>query len=300
MNDSSTPARDVHRAVTEQIAEAIRAGAGPFQMPWHRGAGVTRPMNAQTRAVYRGVNVVALWAQATNKGFISDYWATYRQWQSLGSQVTRGERGSIIVFYKKLEANTDEDDEGRDQAPMLFARASRVFNAEQVSGWKPPVPEVPSRMDTLAEVEDFIQRIGAVIEHGGHEAYYDRRYDMIKVPKRGMFKGSSTSSVVDSYYATLLHELTHWTGASHRLSRQFGERFGDNAYAVEELVAELGSAFLCADLGIRNEPRPDHAAYVSSWLDVLNRDHKALFTAASRASAAAEYLADLVAAARAA
>lgn len=293
------PARDVYRAITERIAEAIRAGAGTFQMPWHRGAGVTRPMNAATSTAYRGVNVLALWAQATNKGYATGYWATYRQWQSLGAQVNKGERGSTIVFYKKLDAKTDGEEED-DRRTRLLARSSSVFNAAQVSGWEPPTPEPPLRLAVLAEVDDFVQRTGAAIEHGGHDAYYDRRYDMIKVPKRGMFKGSSTSSAVDSYYATLLHELTHWTGAPHRLDRQFGQRFGDNAYAVEELVAELGSAFLCADLHISNQPRPDHAAYVSSWLQVLNRDTNALFTAASKASAATEYLASLVDAARAA
>ena len=301
MNEPSTPARDVHRVITEQIVEAIEAGAGAFQMPWHRGAAVTRPINAVTRTAYRGVNVIALWAQSMTSRYLSGYWATYRQWQSLDAQVNKGEHGTVIVFYKKVERQPDQSEDGRDQQrPGLFARASRVFNAEQVAGWTPPVPEPRTRMDTLSEVEDFIQRTGAVIRHGGGEAYYDRRYDTVVMPPRGLFKGTATSSPMDSYYAVLLHELTHWTGAPHRLARQFGGRFGDNAYAVEELVAELGSAFLCADLGITNEPRPDHAAYVSSWLEVLNRDHKALFTAASRASAATDYLADLVATARSA
>lgn len=301
MNESFTPSRDVHRAITDNIIEAIKAGASAFQMPWHRGANVTRPINAQSRAAYRGVNILALWVQSLSSGYASGHWATYRQWQTLGAQVGRGEHGTVIVFYKKIELKPDESEDGQDNSrPGLLARASRVFNAEQVTGWTPPVPEQRTRMETLAEVEDFIQRTGALIRHGGGEAYYDRRYDTVVVPPRGLFTGTSTRSPMDSYYAVLLHELTHWTGAPHRLARQFGQRFGDNAYAVEELVAELGSAFLCADLGITNEPRPDHAAYLSSWLDVLDRDHKALFTAASRASAAAEYLVNMVAKARSA
>lgn len=298
MNDQSTPARDVHRAITETIIEAIKGGAGTFQMPWHQGANVSRPINAVTGNPYRGVNVIALWVRSMTRKLLAGYWATYRQWQTLGAQVNRGEHGTTIVFYKKIEPKPGN--EGDTPRPGLLARASQVFNAEQVTGWTPPVPEPRTRIETLAEVDDFIQRTGALIRHGGGEAYYDRRYDTVVVPPRGMFIGTSTSSPMDSYYATLLHELTHWTGAAHRLARQFGERFGDNAYAVEELVAELGSAFLCADLGIANESRPDHAAYVASWLEVLNRDHKAVFTAASQASAAAAYLDGLVATARSA
>jgi antirestriction protein ArdC len=298
MHDQSTPVRDVHRAITETIIDAIKAGAGAFQMPWHRVATVSRPINAVTGNPYRGVNVIALWVQCMTRKYLAGYWATYRQWQTLGAQVNRGEHGTTIVFYKKMDPKPG--DEGDNPRPGLLARASQVFNAEQVTGWTPPVPEPRTRMETLAEVEDFIQRTGALIRHGGGEAYYDRRYDTVVVPARGMFMGTTTSAPMDSYYATLLHELTHWTGAPHRLTRQFGERFGDNAYAMEELVAELGSAFLCADLGITNESRPDHAAYVASWLEVLNRDQKAVFTAASQASAAAAYLDGLVATARSA
>lgn len=301
MNDNPTPAQDVHRAITETIIEAIKTGAGTFQMPWHRGANVTRPVNAATANPYRGINVIALWVQSVTREYLAGYWATYRQWQTLGAQVNRGEHGTTIVFYKKIEPKPGEAGDERDNPRHgILARASRVFNAEQVTGWTPPVSEPRTRMETLAEVEDFIQRTGALIRHGGGDAYYDRRYDTVVVPARGMFMGTSTSTPMDSYYATLLHELTHWTGAPHRLARQFGERFGDNAYAVEELVAELGSAFLCADLGVTNEPRPDHAAYVASWLEVLNRDHKALFTAASQANTAATYLGELVASARSA
>ncbi|MEN3976608.1 zincin-like metallopeptidase domain-containing protein [Emcibacter sp. SYSU 3D8] len=301
-SESSSPlARDVHRAITEKIVDAIKAGAGTFQMPWHRGANVTRPVNAHTKTVYRGINVIALWVQSMTRGYLSGYWATYRQWQKLGAQVNRGQHGTVIVFYKKIEPSpSTTGDEQDNPRRSLFARASRVFNAEQVTGWEPPSPEPKTRMDTLAEVEDFTQRTGALIRHGGDEAYYNRKHDEIVVPPRGLFKGTSTSSPMDSYYAVLLHEMTHWTGAPHRLAREFGQRFGDNAYAVEELVAELGSAFLCADLGITNEPRPDHASYVASWLNVLKRDPKAVFTAASRASAGADYLANLVATARSA
>ncbi len=293
--DLSTTATDVHRAITEKIVQAIKAGAGSFEMPWHRAANIGRPVNAHTRAVYRGINVLALWVQAMARGYLSAYWGTYRQWQKLGAQVDRGEKGTVIVFYKQIEPGSDAEGDGQEgPRTRLFARASWVFNAEQISGWEPPQPEPKARIETLAEVETFIQRTDALVRHGGDAAYYDRRHDLVVMPPRGLFKARPTSSALDSYYAVLLHELTHWSGAPHRLAREFGDRFGDHAYAMEELVAELGSAFLCADLGISNEPRPDHAAYVASWLDVLRQDQKALFTAASRASAAADYLARLV------
>lgn len=292
--DLSTTTNDVHRTITEKIVLAIKAGAGTFDMPWHRTANIGRPVNAHTRVAYRGINVLALWVQAIAKGYLSAYWGTYRQWQKLGAQVDRGQKGTVIVFYKQVEPRSDPTgDNQEERRARLFARASWVFNAEQISGWEPPQVPPKARIETLAEVENFIQRTDAVVRHGGNAAYYDRRHDLVVMPPRGLFKARPTSSALDSYYAVLLHELTHWSGAPHRLARQFGDRFADDAYAMEELVAELGSAFLCADLGISNEPRPDHAAYVASWLDVLKQDQKALFAAASRASAAADYLTGL-------
>lgn len=121
-------------------------------------------------------------------------------------------------------------------------------------------------------------------------AYFDPGSDYIAIPDKARFVGSPTSTATECYYSTLLHELVHWTGAEHRLNRTFGERFGDAAYAAEELVAELGAAFLCADLGVTNDPRPDHAAYVASWLKILRSDSRAIFTAASLSTAAVTYL----------
>jgi len=283
---------DVHRAITEKIAQAIESGAGAFTMPWHRSADVGRPTNASTNVKYRGLNVVALWAEATVSRFSSGYWASFRQWQRLGASVRKGERGATIVFYKALEPEVASDDEQRSQ-PRLFARASRVFNADQVAGWSAPGEPTRSRATVLPEVEATIEGTKAVIVEGGAAAFYDRAADAIHIPERRKFCGTLTSTPTEAYYATLLHELTHWSGAAHRLDRQFGERFGDEAYAFEELVAELGAAFLCADLQIANDPRPDHAAYVTGWLSVLRRDHRALSTAARLASTAAQYLTGL-------
>jgi antirestriction protein ArdC len=285
----STGRFDLYRTVTDKIIAAIEAGAGEFVMPWHVSAATGRPLNALTGRGYRGVNVVALWAEAFVSGYGTGWWASYRQWEQLGAQVRRGERGTVIVFYNRLNtAPTDELDES--DRFRLVARASRVFNLDQVSGWQPPEPTAVPVIEALAEVEEFIAATGAVVVHGRSGACYRRTEDRIDMPARDRFRGSPTSSASEAYYGTLLHELTHWSGAAHRLNRTFGNRFGDNDYAVEELVAEIGAAFLCADLGIANEPRPDHAAYIASWLEVLNQDHRAVFTAAAKANEATAYL----------
>ena len=283
---------DVHRAITEKIAEAIESGASEFAMPWHRsGPGIGRPSNASTGLKYRGVNVVALWAEAATAGYGSGQWASFRQWQRLGASVRKGEHGATIVFYKRLDDDLASEEEG--SGPRLFARASRVFNADQVVGWKPAEPVSPCLAEMLPEVEATIGATKASITEGGELAYYDRAADRIHIPERRRFCGTQTSTPTESFYATLLHELTHWSGATHRLDRTFGKRFGDDAYAIEELVAELGAAFLCGDLGIANDPRPDHAAYLANWLKVLRRDRRAVFTAARSASAAADYITGL-------
>jgi antirestriction protein ArdC len=282
----------VYRTVTEQIIAAIEAGAGTCKMPWHAGiVSMTMPINAATEASYRGVNIVSLWASAAVKRYITGYWASYKQWQKLGAQVRKGERGSVIVFYKEYErSDSDGEDEGR---PRFVARATRVFNAEQVDGWEYPASKVKSEVETNEQLEAFVRATKANILHGSHIACYRRQTDRIELPKPEQFVGTPTSSPTEAYYAVLLHELTHWTGAPHRLNRVFGSRFGDRAYAFEELIAELGAAFLCSALHIVNEPRADHAAYISNWLEILDRDPKAIFTAANQAQKAVEYLVEL-------
>lgn len=290
---------DVYRAVTDNIVAAIEAGAGEFVLPWHRSKyGIGRPTNAVTTMPYQGVNTVGLWAEATLRRFDSGYWATYMQWQSAGAQVRKGETGSTIVFFQKIEkGEPTEGAENEEPGQRRFvAKAYRVFNAEQVDDWSEPdslrFPRSP--LDILEGVENWVRATGAIVRHKGERAYYDIRQDEIVLPDRHRFVGSPTSSPQESYYATVLHELTHWTGAKHRLDREFGGRFGDKAYAMEELVADLGAAFLCADLEIASEPRPDHAAYLSSWLTVLKQDARAIFTAARLANNAGDFLNRLV------
>jgi antirestriction protein ArdC len=281
---------DIYRTITDKILLAMVSGIDPFVMPWHGVAGrISRPKNAETSAFYRGINVLALWAEAALKDYGSNVWATYRQWQNLGAQVRKGQRGAIIVFYKEIEPN-DADTKEEPARPKLIARASRVFNADQVDGWKRPRIEIPSRVEVLAQVEAFVAATKADIRQGGEVACYRTQDDFIQMPHPELFIGSATRTPTEAYYAVVLHELTHWTGAAHRLNRQFGERSYGDAYAMEELVAELGAAFLCADLRITNDLRADHASYIQSWLKVLKNDRKAIFVAAGHASRATDYL----------
>ena len=283
---------DVHRAITDKIIAAMEAGACEFVMPWHRHSpGLGRPTNAFTLASYRGVNVVALWAEAMTTGYGSGWWATFKQWKELGASVRKGEHGTTIVFYKSLAGPENEDAEDEGRARSLMARAYRVFNQHQVDGWQPPQPGPASPAVILAEVEAFVASTSATIRHGGDMACYRPKLDVIDLPARAAFRDAGTRSATEAYYATLLHELTHWSGAKHRLNRQLAGRYGSDAYAMEELVAELGAAFLCADLRITNEPRTDHASYLSSWLSVLRSDRRAIFMAARLANEATAFLA---------
>ena len=307
--DQLKPKLDVHEAITTKIVAAIEAGAGEFQMPWHRpGVAFTIPRNAVTEKQYRGSNILSLWIDADEKKFEHQVWATFKQWQEIGAQVRKGEKGSLIVKYgewvpkdARADSNSDAkpDNSGKDDedgGKRLFAKAAYVFNAQQVDGYDiaPAVPR-PDLTERLDHVDAFIAATGAEFREGGQRAFYRHRDlngngDFIQMPDRSLFTGTATSTPTESYESTRLHELGHWTGAKNRLDREFGERFGDNKYAFEELIAELSAAYLCAGLEITNSPRADHAQYIANWLQVLKGDTKAIFTAASMATRAVDYL----------
>jgi len=282
----------VYDAITNKIVAAIEAGVGTCRMPWHSmGKPIGLPTNATTYSEYRGVNVLSLWIAAMAKGYPTGEWATYKQWRAIDAQVRRDERGTLIVFYKQLELSPlDEQDPEQRIKRRYYAKPSWVFNAAQCDGYQPREPERTNEFDRYETVEAFVATAGARIEHGFPHACCRRDLDLIEMPKWEWFIRSATSTAAESYYGVLLHELTHWTGAEHRLNREYGKRFGDQAYAFEELIAEIGSAFLCAWLGISSEPREDHAAYVADWLKVLKSDRQAIFSAASAAQEAHEYL----------
>ena len=209
-----------------------------------------------------------------------------------GAQVRKGEKASLVIFYKEYDVQPDADDSDNN-GKRRVARASAVFNASQVDGFTVP-DAAPSLgpVERLTVADQFVTATGARVEHGGDRAYYRPATDHIQMPDEGLFTGTASMTRTEGYYATLVHELIHWTGAKHRLDRDGGKRFGDHAYAAEELVAELGAAFLCAELGITQEVRPDHAQYVANWLQLMKTDDRAIFTAAAHASRAVAWLSE--------
>jgi antirestriction protein ArdC len=283
--------RNLHAEVTDNLIRAIEAGVGDFALPW-RQAPLHLPVNVLTGKRYQGINIVNLWASAFLKGYASHQWGTYRQWAEKGLHIRKGEKASLVLFYKEFGVDPDPED-ADDNGSRRVARGSAVFNADQVEGFEKPVEgPLPDPFERLAQADAFVGATGAEIRHGGDRAFYRPDTDHIQMPDEGLFTGTETMTRIEGYYATLVHELVHWTGAEKRLNRQFGKRFGDATYAAEELVAELGAAFLCAELGITQEVRPDHAQYLAHWLKLLKEDSRALTTAAARASEAATYLAE--------
>lgn len=285
----------IHETITQQIADAIERGAGEFIMPWH--CQNYRPRNLVSKKAYRGANTLALWATATERGYTSGTWATYKQWAEIGAQVRKGEKATHIAFYKTLDRKTDAQSETDGESSetrnsFLMAKAYFVFNACQVDGYaaEPATASAANPVAAIAAADQFIGQLGAIVTHNEAAAYYRRDTDTINMPPKTVFTGTLTSTATESYYSTLLHELTHWTGAPHRLNREKGKRFGDSVYAFEELIAELGAAFACADLGITSAPRVDHAQYIAHWLAALKSDSRAIFKAASAAQSALDWM----------
>jgi antirestriction protein ArdC len=250
-----------------------------------------RPLRANDEA-YRGINVLLLWLAASKQGFRSPYWFTYRQAVDLGGFVRKGEKATAIVYAGSLE-KTARDEKGEEHVKTFpFLRMYSVFNFQQTENLpekyhSPMVGHVaPSSENEVNEpIERFFTNTGVEIVHGDESPHYSILYDRVHMPRLGAFK------TADDYYATLAHEILHATGHPTRTPRNFRAILGSNAnYAREELVAELGAAFLCADLELSLEPRADHAEYIGSWLQVLRNDKRAIFQAAAMAQKAVDFL----------
>lgn len=276
--------------VTKSIVEAIENGDTKHPvMPWDRNAAMakTMPVNLKSKKPYRGINVLLLWSAAFSNGYTSNVWATMKQWNEAGCKVNKGESATWICFFKTYEKEEEDDNGDTVKRRGATAKGYKVFNADQVEGYD-GIHLTSNEIATMDHVEEFVENTGAEIMTVDGRAFYAPSLDLINIPARDTFKDT------EGYYGVLLHELTHWTGAKHRLDRQKDtSRFGDEAYAFEELVAELGAAFLCAKLGITKQPREDHADYINNWLRVLKDDSYAIFKAASEAQRAADYLVDL-------
>ena len=283
MNQSPNKSQQVMEDVAVKIIASIEAGivTGTWQKPWAGGAIAT---NAVTGKQYSGGNLLILWMLG-DEDFGSQYYATYKQWQSVGAQVRKGEKGISLVKWNVRVCRDHGTDEQRNRCGSMFPTAFTVFNSAQVDGWEKPEDTIKNSDERIADVEAYFARVGATVRHSDEgRAYYRPATDDITMPH--------FSSFVDAkaYYATLAHETIHWTGAEARCNRQLSTRFGEDAYAAEELVAELGAAMLCATLGISESPRPDHAQYLKHWVGILKNDYKALWSAASMASKAVSFI----------
>ena len=282
----SKPRASIYETITNAILAAIENGPGDPVMPWQRsGARPVLPTNAATGQAYRGVNILSLWVTALERGYASGEWATLKQWNAKGATVRKGERASPIVFYREIEAKdqaeTGDDDTGR----RFMARGYWVFSAEQVDGYASASALPPDPIQRIAAAEAYFAATRAKILIGGGQAYYRPSADTIHMPDEARFFETEGRSRTEAWYSVLGHETGHWAGAPHRLNRDFGKRFGDDAYCFEEACAECCAAFLGARLGIATEPHPDHARYIHHWLKVMKANPRALLATASNAVA---------------
>lgn len=283
---------DVYERITNRIVAELEQGARPWLKPWsagHAAGRITRPLRFNGMP-YQGINVLMLWGESVAKGFAAPIWMTFKQALELGGHVRKGEHGSLVVYADRIRRTERDEATGEEaEREIPFLKGYSVFNVEQVEGLPAHFYAVAEpRLDPVqrnARADEFFAATRADIRHGGDRAYYTVSKDRVQMPPFESFRDA------ESYYATLAHEVTHWTRHPSRLEREFGrKRWGDEGYAMEELVAELGAAFLSADLDLTPEPREDHAAYIASWLKVLKNDKRAIFTAASHAQRAADYL----------
>ena len=292
MSDSSNDRRDVYARVTDRIMADLEQGVRTWLRPWsaeHAAGRITRPLRASGQP-YQGINVIMLWASAVEQGFAAPIWMTFKQAQAIGAHVRKGSKGSLVVYADRIRKTETDETTGEETAHEIpFMKGYTVFNVEQIDGlpahYHTPAAPVLDPVQRIESAERFFAALGADIRHGGSRAYYAIEPDYVQMPPFAAFRDA------ESYYAVLGHESVHWTRHGTRLDRDMGrKKWGDEGYAREELVAELGAAFLAADLGLSIEPREDHAAYIASWLAVLQNDRRAIFSAAAHAQRAVDFL----------
>ena len=279
--------KNLFEVITDRIISVIEAGEATGCISWAgQGAASGLPVNLKTGNAYNGVNVLLLWGTAQERGYKSNYWLTFQQAKEMGGNVRKGEKSTQGVFWGSREIEEDGENGEKETRKASFAKSFYVFNLDQIDGIKAPdALPVGSAWDAHQNAEALIKGSGACIVEGGSRAFYNIATDQIHMPDRERFENA------ENFYAVNLHELTHWTGNPVRCARDLKNRFGDAAYAMEELVAELGAAFLCAETGVQGRIE-GHASYIQSWLKVLKNDPRAIITAASKASQAARFVLD--------
>ncbi|SER23111.1 ArdC family protein [Sphingobium sp. YR768] len=282
--------RDIYAETTAKIIAGLEQGFAPWVQPWDSSvcAGPGLPVNALTRRRYSGMNILFLWGAAIAGGFASQSWLTFKQAIEAGGHVRKGEKGTTVVFADRFIPEAEKAraaQTGEDARAIPFLKTYTLFNLAQCEGLRSGLTEGPVPMPTreiIPHAEALIVATGADFRISGDKAYYAPGPDYIQVPPQPAFREQV------NYYRTCFHELGHWSGAKKRLDRDLSGGFGSNAYAREELVAEMSSAFICAALGI--VPTVRHEDYIAAWIALLKEDHRAIFRAASHASKAADYI----------
>ena len=290
MKAKDATSTDIYTRITDQIVTHLETGVKPWVQPWRSSGGaISRPLRHNGEP-YSGINVLTLWCSAMDRGFASSTWMTFKQALELGGAVRKGEKGSPVVFASSMTRTEADQASGEEtERNIPFLKAYTVFNIEQIDGlperYALTSPLAVNSEQKIAEADAFFAACGVDVRHGGDRAFYAPGPDFVQMPRFEQFNDGH------GYYSTLAHEATHWTSHKSRLDRSFDQkRFGDDGYAREELVAELGAAFLCADLGIYLADRTDHADYLAFWLKVLKEDKRAIFSAAAHGERAVDYL----------
>jgi antirestriction protein ArdC len=287
------PRVDVYARITDRIVADLERGVRPWMRPWsvaNTTGRTTRPLRYNGEP-YSGMNVILLWSEAVARGFASPVWMTFKQASELGGHVRKGESGSLVVYASRFTKTESDGHGGEVERDVPFLKTYTAFNVEQIDClpdrfYGRPVA-VADPVERIDHADRFFANTGAAIRHGGSKAFYSPSTDHIRMPPFESFRDA------ESYVAVLSHETVHWTADSRRVGRDLSRYAKDRSErAREELVAEIGSAMLCADLDIvpELEPRPDHASYIASWLEVLANDKRAIFSAAAHAQRAVTYL----------
>jgi antirestriction protein ArdC len=274
---------NVYDIITERIMTKLEQGVVPWHKPWEQGI----PRNLATRKPYRGVNVFL----TASAGFASPYWLTLKQTNERGGSIRKGETGTPVIFWKWLEYAADTEEEDTRRLPLL--RYYTVFNLEQCRGIETPAEPDKLAFQPLTQCERIVANMPQrpIIQHGEPRAYYRPLADTVNMPKPELFDSP------EEYYSTLFHEMTHSTGHEQRLNRSTLTDlcpFGSTNYSKEELVAEMGAAFLCGVCGIENRTVDNSAAYIASWLRVLKHDKQMVILAAAQAQRAADFIQGVV------
>ena len=285
--------REEYHAITTRILEQMELcekNNTQFVLPFSGNAGLA--MNPTTGQRYNGINQLLLSLAG------QEHYAGYGQWQKMGCQVNKNEKAIKIcrmVTVLEKEPKDPDNPKGYKYPKFLSVFGCNQITIKNVSKYKGIVKTPKTdRTTTIPAADAWIEKTAATVTHSdAAKAYYQPSGDLIHMPNRSLFSATPTSSATEAYYSTYLHELTHWSGSESRLNRIKGSRFGDQAYAMEELIAELGAAFQCQHLGVTSSPREDHAHYLNSWIKVLKKDARAIFTAATQAQAAFDYIENL-------